>query len=446
MRYFLLILSLFLTFTIVDTLTASEGKGFQYSAMVKGPFKKGTLYRLKLSADILERTGIEQSDLRLFDSEKGETPYVILKNKVLSIKTNPIPFQIMDYKGNKQSADIIVRVRKGETRLIQSIDLDIKDRDFQKNVTIHGSYDLKKWTLLNQSLIYDFSRQVDLRKTNIRFDPSNYPYYRIRLGGGKTSQKSIRLKYKDLDFNVEGFYNKKLRINKITGETVGKDVRPTIYDEKRVTGFTQTLDEKGQSVITLGGNVPADEVIFETSHLYYYRNVRVYYSETGGKKSYRYLTQGVIHRFIRPQSLKERKNRIALEGEKHLYYRFVIENDRNPPIKITGITFRWVQRLLFFITLKDTDHYLLSLGNPPKERSEYDISRFIHQNNWFKQSYKDVPSIIGIRKISRGDDSLNNDWLKDLDLLTIIVIVLVIVLGLWVYFLFRKVLREKKTD
>ncbi len=446
MRYFLLILTLLLASTIVNAVTAFEEKGFQYSAIMKGPFKMGTLYRLRLSADILEKTGINEGDLRLFDSEKVETPYSILKNMSLSVKTDHIPLKITGYRANKKSVYIIVRVKEGETRSIQSIDLDIKDHNFLKDVTLHGSYNLRRWKLLSQNALYDYSREVNWRNTKIQFDPSNYPYYRIQLGGGKTSQKSIRLKYKDLDFNVEGLYSKKLRINKIMGETVEKDVLPTVYDEKRVTDFTQTLDEKGNSIIILRGNVPADEVIFETNHLYYYRNVRVYYSDTGKKKSYRYLIQGVIHRFIRPQSLKERKNRIALEGEKHPYYRFVIENHKNPPVKITGITFRWVQKVLFFIPLNDTDHYTLSLGHPYKDLSEYDIAWFVNQSNWFKQGFKDVPSIVGIRETSQRSDDQKNDWLKDLNLLTIIVITLVIGLGLWVYFLFRKVLREKKGD
>ncbi len=446
MRYILLMLSLFLTSTVINTVNASQEVGFQYSAMVKGPFKKGILYRLKLSADILERTGLNEGDLRLFDSEKVETSYSILKNMSLAVKTQHIPLKIMGYRGNKKSVHIIVRVKKGETRLIESINLDIKGRNFLKDVTLHGSYDLRKWNLLSHYVLYDYSREVNWRDTNIRFDPSDYPYYRIRLGGGKTSQRGIRLKYKDLDFNMAGFYSKRLRINRITGETVGKNPLPTIYDEKRVTGFAQTLDEKGNTVIKILGNVPADEVIFETSHLYYYRNVRVYYSGTGQEKTYKYMTQGVIHRFVRPQSLMERKNRVALKGEKHSYYKFVIENDNNPPLKITGITFRWVQRVLFFIPLRDTDHYILSLGHPNKEYYKSDIIWFVNQNNWFKQSFKDVPSVIGIRETSQRGESQKTDWLNDLDLLTMIVLTLAVGLGLWLYFLFRKVLREKKID
>lgn len=440
------ILFLFL-FLLSDTALLSANSAtpltpddFQYCVAIEGPIKNNTLYQLRLTDDILKKSNAAYGDIRLFSQDKKEIPYGIIENEHPSEVIETYPLEIIKYTDDKAS-DVIDLKLPEKYQPISLIDLDIADRDFKKDIILYGSRDGKAWDLLVKEAVYDFSAQVDLRKTEITFKKADYRFYRIKLIDTQTAVdagKAIKLKYESLDFSVNNIQDKKLRINKVVGKTGSKGDKIITYDEANFANFSITTDKDHNTVIILEAALPFDRIYFDISNPYYYRNLGLYYSDTGKDDSFRLLNRSSIYSFPLA-GLMETKNYVAYTAVKHRYYKFVIENKNNPLLEIKNIKFQWVQKNLYFFALNDAEKYSLCFGNNVVNRPAYDLQSFISQDNWFKQKYETLRTT-QVRQNVTYAPKLPIDKKAKLEklILTAIVIVLVIGIGYWLYRLARK--------
>jgi len=420
---------------------------FKYSIDMEGPIKSNSIYQVQLSSGILQKSAAGLNDIRVFDLNNNEIPYVIIENEYPDEVIETYSLEIVDYFEDKNFALITIKLPE-KHQPISLIDLDIVNRDFKKNFILYGSSDMKNWDLLAEETIYDFSSQVDLRKTRIKFKKSGYRFYRIKLtdAGVKTgTDKSIKLKYEGLDFSVNNIKDKSLHINRIIGITASREDKIRVYDEKMFTDFSLNLNKDRDSVITIEADLPFDKMHFDISNAYYYREVELYFSETGKEDSYSLITRSPIYNFSL-FGLNETKNYIENKQGKHKYYRIVVKNKNNPPLEVKSIRFEWLQKNLYFVALTDSGKYLLCFGNNIINRPDYDLSNFINQHNWFKQKHE---------KLKINQIKLNADFRQELSkdkkgqiekiILTAIVIILVIGISFWLYKLIGKTADNKKT-
>lgn len=430
-------LAIFCVLFLVTNVKASTATDFQYYLDLKAAIKKNLLYQVPLTTEVLEKCRADYGDIRLYDQGDEEIPYVVIENELPPEKVESYDFQVTDYQTEKNSITITLQSPK-EFKPIGLIKLDVADRDFRENVSISGSNDFIKWEQLAKDTIYDFSSQIELRKTEIRFKECKYLYYRLKLTGTQKVEgnfESINLKYKDLILNVDNLKNKKLKINRISGQTAYSKEKTTIYDEKKITNFSLNIDKNGDSVIILEANLPADVIYFDILNSYYCRNLRIFVSNTGEEESYTYLNQTSLYNFPFPES-KETKNYIAVETTKHRFYKFVIENKNNPSLEIKNIRFRWIQKNLYFIALNDTPQYQLYFGNETVNSPDYDLKKFVNQNNWFKQDYNRLETGLIVKNAEYRTKSTPLRGEKIL--LTAIVILLAAGMSWWIYKLLGK--------
>jgi hypothetical protein len=418
---------------------------FQFLARIKGPIKKDGIYRVCLSSEILRKCSSECGDLRVFDPNNKEIPYVIIDNKSTDKKIDTYILEITEYKDSPESATLTMKMPQ-KYEPISQIDIDTPERDFKKNVKVYGSDNMKTWHLIAEDAVYDFSSQVDLRKTKIKFSESNYRYYRVRLVHTEKPDKmnqSIRLKYNGLDFSVNNFKSGKMRINRVMGKVFPIRKNITKYDEFTFSNFRSVIDKERNTVITLESGLPFNRIIFEIDNPYFYRGLKVFYSETGIDDSYSLLTQGQIYRF-QISGLNETKDFLEYTAAKYKYIKFVIENNNNPPLEIRNIKFSWVRKNLFFIALVDAPEYTMYFSNPNIEKPVYDISNFINQGNWNRYTYEGLDTA-PLQQNVDYKPSVSKDRKTGIEkfILTLIVILLVVGIGYWLYVLMRKA-EEKK--
>ncbi len=419
---------------------------FQYSAGIKGPIKNKSMYQVILSREILQKCSLTScNDLRLSDQNNNEIPYVIIRN-ISQEKPEKYRFEIINYEDDPYSAVITVKLPE-KYRSIRVISLIISDRDFKKNVILHGSHDMKKWVLLAEDNIYDFSSQINLRKTDVKFGKSDYRYYRLQLIEKKTAgadDETFKLKYKGLDFSISSIKSKKIRINEIFGQTALESYEHATNNEAVFTEFTSRVEEEKDTVIIVETNLPFNRIYFDISNPYFYRDVVIYFSDTGEKDSYKLLAHDVIYRF--PLSgHKETKNYVDRTIRKQRFYKFIIKNNDNPPLTVRNIKFEWVQKSLYFIGLNDAEEHILFFGNPLFDQPHYDLKNFINQSNWFNHKYEKL-EIASIEKNVNYKPAVSEDKQKKIEktVLTVIIIIMVIGLSYWVYTLIRKTSGNKK--
>jgi hypothetical protein len=280
---------------------------------------------------------------------------------------------------------------KTRTVPVNVVDLDIGDRDFKKRVSLSKSVDGKTWNPLIEDNIYDFSSQVNVRRTRIEFTETDAQFLRIKildLKPQQSTQPSIKLKYEGLDFSVNGVQNKNLRIRAARASTGTPAEKKPIYDHKTFNAPEPTLDKDGNTVIVLPAGLPLDIVSLDVRNPYFHRVVNLFGSSTGKEDSYHLLTSQVIYRFPLSAEKREERNFIEQHITRQPYYKIVIMNRNNPPLELKSVTLSWIQQNLYFIALKSNERYTLCCGNAQINRPDYDLVSFVNKDTLSQHPYE----------------------------------------------------------
>ena len=416
-------------------------KDFQYCAEVAGPVRTDSLYQVHLTGAVLEKSGAGQEDVRLFSLSGREVPVVLIEGAPSAEAAETYPLEITGYSGDASSAVITMRLPE-KHRPISGISLDIPDSDFRKRAVLSGSRDGKAWRVLAEDAIYDFSSQVDLRKTKLEFPASDFRYFQLELADAKPAgagDTSIRLKYEGLDFSVNGGMKKELRIHEAQGGTTAPGEKTAVYDEQAFAAPQAIQDKDGNTVVIIKAGLPADRFSFQISNPYYYRTVSISASETGKEDSYVPVARGAIYRFPLSAEQHEAKTAIDVRMPKHGYCKIVIENKNSPPLDVKGVAIAWVRKDLYFIALGNEGRYSLCFGNPALARPDYDLAHFVNSATLSRHPYERLnPG--SIRENAGYEPPVPGGRRAKVETLVLkaVVVLLVVGIGFWLYALMRK--------
>jgi hypothetical protein len=421
-------------------------KDFQYCTSIEGPTTANMLYQIHLSNEVLEKSNAGFEDVRLFDPLNREIPYALIENISSGDAGEIYPMEITGYTLNAASAVITMRLPE-KYRAISTIDLSTSARDFKKRAVLSSSKDGKTWQVLTDAVIYDFSSQVDLRKTKIDFNATDHRYYQLKLTDTTPSNganPSIRLKYEGLDFSVNGSGKKELRIDAVRGKSSTPKEQTPIYDSRDFADPPRATDKDGNTVIILKAGLPVDKISIDVTNSYYYRSVTLYASDTGREDSYQLQTRSSIYQFPLSAERREVKNSIECRTPKHKYYKIVIENKNNPPLMIQRVSLSWIQKNLFFIALSDAERYSLCFGNPELLRPDYDLAHFVNSTIVLQSPVRQLPAT-AVKENSGYVPPIPGGQRARIEMtvLKIVVVILVLGIGFWLYALIKKIPRKK---
>lgn len=433
-----LVLLLSLCFTSVSHSSVITDT-FQYTAELKGNINSNRLYQIHLSGEIFAKCASRCRDIRLIGPNNSEIPYVILQN-MQRRKVESYDLKVINYEKTPPSEVITLKL-PSQHEPVSILELDIADRDFERKIHLYGSNDQRNWVLLKEDRIYDFSSKVTLRKTDIKFNQTNYSYYRIHITNDKSANigENINLQYKDLQFSVIGGANdKSLRIDRFTCRTTSKQNSKGIYDEVEFAEFVRNDNKEGITEIILKSDLPASKIYFDVSNPLYYRVVDIYGSDSGDDDSFKFLKTDYLYRFMLSGD-KETKNYVSLHTAHNKYNKFVIKNKDNPPLEVKSIIFQWPKTNLYFMAIHQEQPYALYFGNPDLDVVVYDLARFIQPDKLHTLAIETM-------EISpvRNNPSYKKPGIKfekgkiEKTVLTLIVSLLIIGIGCWLYVLLRK--------
>ncbi len=409
---------------------------FRYSANLKGEVKKGGFYRIILPVEILERCEKSCKDIRLFDNENREIPFVILENRIPAKKAVQYPLDVVSYNGQAEKTGIVLK-RTSYLEPVNRMELESPDRDFNKTVSVWGSADMKNWKPLGQEAIYDFSSRVNLRKMYVALGENSYPYFRLTIDEGKekTDFKNIRLIYDGIDFSTSTYTKKKLKITRFVVLNDIQSQEKVVYDDLKILPSVSTDTERRITEIPFSTTLPFSAVEFVIDNPYYYRKIKLYGTNTNRKDNLVLINQDALYS-LPISNLNEAKKSINfLPPQEYRSYKIVIENQSNPPLKIESIILKWGQKQLFFIGLDDQQEYRLCCGSPTVEEVSYDIAKMVRADNWFTQPSESLKISTITQNTNYKPFKLKGD--KTLLEKNIFVIVLVLVVMVVAFFLFQ---------
>jgi Protein of unknown function (DUF3999) len=130
--------------------------------------------RLDVDVALLAKTQPDLRDLRLYDAQNREVGYLLVP------PTPPVHAWIdgtllpVSSTKNTSGAELDL----GRAALVDRIRLDGIAAPFLKRVTLEGSGDRTRWTLLADATVFDLPEQ-DLRHTEVAFEPGSYRYLRL---------------------------------------------------------------------------------------------------------------------------------------------------------------------------------------------------------------------------------------------------------------------------
>ena len=418
---------------------------FPYCADVQGTVKAESLYQVPLSDEIIRKAGAGLEDLRLFDASGTETPLVVIGNVPPHETIETYPLEISGYDNDASSAVVILKLPQ-KHRPISMLDLETPDRDFKKRVILQGSDDNRTWKPVSEDTIYDFSSQVNVRKTRLAFAPNDARYFRLTLmdfDPRTTARPAIKLTYEGLDFSVNNVRIKDLRIHSAYGSTRMPAEKRPVYDQEAFTDLSPAQDKDGNTVIIFPADLPVDKLALDVANPYYYRTVYLYGSSTGKEDSWQFLLNEEIYRFPLSSEQHEERNVLEHHVPKQAYYKIVVMNKNNPPLVIRSVTFFRVQQNLYFIALKNSERYSLCFGNTRIKRPEYDIARFVNQNTLSRHSFERLE--LSALQAGISPRPTFGERLAGMEklILKIVVVLLVIGMGLWLYTLLKKAPEKK---
>ncbi|MBF0343989.1 MAG: hypothetical protein HQL06_07140 [Nitrospirae bacterium] len=434
---------LWLTCLVLSPLSvlALTPEDFQYSVLLKDVTKANTLYRLHLTPDLLDKCSPGCNDLRLLDKDNNDVPYVILQDIIPGDKVETYALEITNYE-NKDNQALITMKMPDNYKPVSAIELSIADRDFNKKAVLYASRNGTDWIILAHENVYDFTSQINLRKTRIQFNASDYPLYYLILAdvdmteGGRPA---IHLSYDGLDFSAFGVKNKTVKINAIKALTAAKAQQSIVYDQKVFNALPERFDDGKNTVVIVESSVPASSIVLEASNPYYYRKVDVYYATRSQVDRDPYVLYASHYVYNFPLAgVEATKDYFELPPNPGRQYKFVVNNNSNPPLIVNAVTLRWIKRNLFFVSVKDSDRYTLCFGNSDLNRPQYDIASFIRQDNYFDRPHEVIKLPAVVFNANYRPSSRQRREQVEKTILTVVVVGLVVLIGFWIHRLSKK--------
>lgn len=406
-------------------------ENFKYYSEVNKNLAKNSINSIELPEQFLTKSENNFNDIRVFDKNNKETPYILLDNYIPEDRKEKFDLNILDYSESNNKDIVVGELKDKNIPIIDKIFLVTGNQDFNRKIRVYGSNDKNNWTYINQENIYDFSSKISLKKDFIDLNkPSKYKYYKLEIEklSAKDEDISLKLNYKGIDLNFKENNQQNFRIDSLTVETFAKNKELKLSDIKEIKPEIVNKDKK--STINLKNSLAVEKLDFVVSDPYYYREVNIYSGITEPKL----VTKDYIFNLGDTQ-----KNSIELNNPRSENLKIEVENFDNPPLNIQSIKTSRTKKNLFFVS-GDSSNYKIYVGNKDISSPNYDISSYINQNNWYKNQYQQfaINNVIDNKSFKASFSSEDRYKIQN-NILTGLVFLVVIILGFWIYRMMKDV-------
>ena len=385
-------------------------------------------------------------DLRVLDDDGESVPFLIQveresrtrKSRKTWTANNPTARPLED-----DGLEILI-VLDEDAPVPDGIRLVSPLRNFEQRVRVYSSKDGNAWEPLgDESVIFDYSRYMDVRSDSVAFAASDQRHFRVVIDAATSGQESRLL---ELTRRLRGSEEAE-RVEKITVDRRPFRIeRIEFWKEEQeerwagdktkaypITNFRIEENPEDQQTIVFveTPRAPLTAIQLETSTRNFSRRVNVANEETRGKQSnWQTLSDEVLSR-IDFRDLQRQELEISFPEARRETYRVVIHNRDSPPLQITGMqTEGPVYQLLFLAS--QGNGYRLVYGSETAESPHYDTASIQAVLN---AGFAPATAELGEQQDLGGPaaDTTLLDQLRNPKLLIGLIVILVAVLGLTLY-------------
>jgi len=328
------------------------------------------LIEVDLPAEELDRLNPNMSDLRVVAEGNREVGYV---TSVPGTPKQSVPLPARLYNRTfVPGVSSRVTVDTGSGEMKNRVEIDSFGGNFRRTVRIEGSDDGRSWqTIRADGMVFRVWEDGEILydKQEVTFPDNNQRYLRITVFNGSDDLRSIEIRNIKLFRRIVGTiklasvpvrsFSSTVNGNKtvITADLGFRNLPLQCITLQAPAGlFFRRVMVQGRNAETVKGRIPGEQLKTVT--------VGVAWRPLGSGAVYQYPGETLLA--------------INVDGTDSRYLRVEIENEDNPPLRVTGLT---AQRSALLLQFKPEpgESYRLYLGNPEAIAPSYDLDHYIEQ-------------------------------------------------------------------
>ncbi len=400
-----------------------------------------------LDAEIYAATRDGLPDLRVFNSQDAESPYL------LEPVTETRRERVQRICGSRAAS---LEEKDGRIEILLRLDKDAPPaegltiftplQDYQRRVQVFGSNDEgASWKpLVADALIFDYARFMDLRNSEIALPGNRDRLFKVVVDNVTDQQQSslseLTRKYREgreKERTEKTVVERRpLRIDHIefwghAWEDRGQQAKKTDYPVDRFE-VEQRPKEKMTVVEVRIRREPLTSLTLETSSRNFSRRAEVQVSRTQGETSAWVTVGGGTVQLLDFRGYHRSQLTVGFPQQRQERYRLVLHDEDNPPLEITGVKAAGdVYRALFLAQEGKT--YRAAYGSPGVETPHYDTLAVLGPLRAGNQA---VEAKLGPQldnQAFRADHAPRRNWLNHPAVLVGAIVLMVGVLGWALY-------------
>ncbi len=441
---------LLLITTLTLPLMGASPNGFKQFKPLQPPTGPSTgIGSFTLDDELFDALDAPFSNLRLFDTSGRETPFLIrLKVPLRTVESvHPFaPAKIESFRTLENNRIELVVGRDPKQPPVAAIQFESGIRNFEKLVTVSGSMDRERWTLLaTNEPIYDYSRFVDVRRDQVPVTSGNFSWFRIEVSnitenkdsplveiirqtrGSQVANETEATSFRREPFRMDRILFLERHTSVVSGEPETR--------ERDLIAWTASQDlPKQQTLLTFSTpREPLAALILKTDEANFSRIVTLEGRVTE-QETWQTLANGRITRICAGLIQQDHMTLTLPHEYRGRHFRLIIQNQDNPPLSFTGLRVRHhAYEGLFFP--KPGTTYQVFFGGETIPAPSYDVATVLAQI----PTGSGAPWTMGAAQPNPSFQKQRTAWVSGKTLLTLALILMIGILVPVIIALARKI-------
>jgi hypothetical protein len=334
--------------------STSQGQTFQFKATLE-TVAKDSFYRIPLPPQVLGQLNTQLSDIRLYDEQHQEIPYLMRREQPVQSTTLFHEYEVVSKVLTPKVSTVLV-LRNPIKSPINNLSLVIKNANVRKKARLSGSNDAKSWFVIEEAYNLEamYSNTGTTEVKLLDFPLSDYEYYQLEINDSLSAPINIlRVGY----YDIQAENGKYAPIPGLSFTQLDSAAVRQSYIHVSLKNAAQ-IDK-----LTIDIKAPA----------HYRRTANLSLAEwRKGKRGERARIYESVSSLEISSSVE---NTLALSGFKAKEFYLIIDNEDNPPLTIGEL--KAYQLNTFLIAeLKQGKTYHLEFANATIGLPSYDLPYF----------------------------------------------------------------------
>jgi len=336
-------------FVLISNIVVSQN--FNYESKLTQS-TENSFYKIVLNPNLVSKLKSDCSDLRIYESENIEVPYILKVEVPFSNNVLFKEYEIISKTYDEHKGITRIVVKNSKKLKINNFCITLKNAEVYKYLTLNGSDNNKDWYIIKNDYYFTSIRNSD-ETSEVRildFPLSDYEYFEISIYDCFNAPLNVlNVGYYDLETEKGQYLNTE---NPVISQKDSSEVKESYI--KLHFSENQYIDKINIKI---------------SSKNYFYRNARLYKVGLSAKNT---ETLDLIKNI---DLCSCSYNTFYLNNESANDFLLIIQNNDNQPIKIDSIhCYQLIHSLL--TPLEKDKSYVLKFGDKSLKMPVYDLKYF----------------------------------------------------------------------